>query len=293
MLGMRLANPVLVASGPLSESLAQIQRALAAGAGGVVTKTIYAGEKEAFKERIVRSAAGAFNSTTYSRLGLEEWLLILSTLAEKAAPVVASIYARQPEQLGRLAKQVVDAGAPALELGLSCPVDESQKAADWRLVGSFTRAVRKTVDVPFSVKLTAGGGLPENVKAAVGQGADAISLSDAVPALVVDIEHRSLPLGHGVGYSGPAIKPIVLHAIYELRQAGFTCPIIGIGGIESAADVVEYLQVGASAVQLYTALMTRKMPLLRSITADLSVWCRRHGVGVPELVGAALPRGSR
>lgn len=289
ILGLRLANPVLIASGPFSDSFLQIRRALEAGAGGVVTKTIYVGDKVNIKEQIRMSPAGAFNSTTYSHVNLEKWLQTLATLAREAAPVITSIYAHSPEQLGELARLVVEAGSRALELGICCPVDANQQVADWRLVGLYTTTVRKAVDVPFSVKLTAVGGLLDSVKAAVGEGADAISLSDSLPSLLVDVERRSLPLGWSVGYSGPAIKPIVLHAIYELRQAGITCPIMGIGGVGSASDVLEYLQVGANVVQLYTMLMKSKikLKLLTSITGDLFTWCKKEGVTAYEMVGAA------
>jgi dihydroorotate dehydrogenase subfamily 1 len=289
ILGLSTANPVLVASGPLSDSLSQIRLALAAGAGGVVTKTIYVGEKEKIVERVKKTPLGAFNSTTWSRRSLQDWLRILTVLGEEGAPVITNIHARNPEQLGELAGCVVNAGSRALELGLCCPNDPTQQVADWKLVGLYTAAVRKVVAVPFSVKLTAVGGLIDSVKAAIGEGADAISLSDALPSLFVDAERRNLPLGLTVGYSGPAIKPIVLHALYEVRQAGILCPILGIGGVANASDVLEYLQVGASAVQLCTTLMTSGISVLTSITGDLFAWCKREGVTSQQLVGTALP----
>lgn len=292
ILGLKLTNPVLVASGPISDSLSQIRRALSAGAGGVVTKTIYVGEKEEITERVKKGPIGVFNSTTYSRISLENWRRILITLSKEEAPVITSIHARRPEQLGDLARLVVDAGARALELGICCPNDASQQVADWRLVALYTACVRKAVDTPFSVKLASVSGLLENVKAAVSEGADAISLSDALPSVLVEVEQRSLALGGPVGYSGPAIKPIVLHSIYGLRQAGITCPIFGIGGVGSASDVLEYLQVGANAVQLYTMLMTSGIDLLNSITGDLFAWCKKEDVTARELVGIALKGGS-
>ncbi|MEK6288613.1 MAG: dihydroorotate dehydrogenase [Acidobacteriota bacterium] len=292
ILGLKLANPVLVASGPVSDSLPQIQRALNAGAGGVVTKTIYVGDKENIIERVKKGPAGVFNSTTYSRVKLEQWLRTLAVLAEQDAPVITSIYAHSPEQLGNLALRIVEAGSRALEIGVSCPNGASQQVADWRLVGRYAAAVRKAVDVPFSVKLAAVSGLLENVKASIGEGSHAISLSDALPSVLVDFEHRRLAFGGPVAYSGPAIKPIVLHSIYELRQAGITCPIFGIGGVGSASDVLEYLEVGANAVQLYTMLMTSGIELLSEITGDLSAWCKKEGVTTQQLIGAALPGAS-
>lgn len=285
VLGLELANPVLVGSGPLTDSLGQIRRWLAAGAGGVVTKTIYAGESVAIRERISIQPTSAFNSTTYSRVPLDRWVKTLEALAQERAPAIVSIHAETPGKLAELARTVVGAGAPALELGLCCPIDGSQEAADARLVGRYTAAVRAAVDVPLSVKLTALGGLDENVRAATDEGADAISLSDALPGVVVDPRRRTFPLGSSLGYSGPAIKPIVLHAIHQLRSSGVTCPILGIGGVASASDVVEYLEVGAQATQVYTVLMRGKARLLTTIVSELGRWCERERVTAAELVG--------
>jgi dihydroorotate dehydrogenase subfamily 1 len=290
ILGLRLANPLLVASGPLSDSLVQIRRALSAGAGGVVTKTIYfGGQNEKVTERVRKCPAGLFNSTTYSHHSLDQWLRMISTLAEEQAPIITSIYADRPEQLGDLARRVVEAGSRALELGISCPNVDLKEEPGWERVGRYTSRVRKAVDVPFSVKLTAAEGLLGQVKVALGEGADAITLSDALPSLFIDVKSRKLPFGGPVGYSGPAIKPIVLHALYQLRQAGVTCPIFGVGGIGSVSDVLEYLQIGADAVQIYTTLVTSGTNLLILILEDLFSWCEREGVTARELVGTALP----
>jgi dihydroorotate dehydrogenase subfamily 1 len=290
ILGIRFSNPVLVASGSFSDSLPQIRRVLTAGAGGVVTKTIYCGDKLNVVERVHKGSNGVFNSTTYSRVSLERWLRTLTTLAEEKAPVVVSIYAQSPKQLGELAYRIVQTGSRALELCLCCPNDTNQSSTDWRLIGRYVSEVRNAVNVPFSVKLSAAGSLIEDVKAALGEGADAISLSDALPSLLVDFENRSLVFGGPVAYSGPPIKPIVLHSIFELRQSGISCPIFGIGGIGSAADVLEYLQVGANAAQVYTMLITDGVDSLSKITRELLAWCAKERVTVRELVGAALPR---
>lgn len=290
ILGIRLTNPVLVASGSFSDSLPQIRRLLAAGVGGVVTKTIYSGDKLNVVERVHKSSNGVFNSTTYSRVSLERWLRTLTTLAEEEAPVIVSIYAQSPKQLGELACRIVQTGSRALELCLCCPNDTNQSSTDWRLLGRYVSEVRSAVNVPFSVKLSSAGALLEDVKAALGEGADAISLSDALPSLLVDSENRSLILGGAVAYSGPPIKPIVLHSIFQLRQSGISCPIFGIGGIESASDVLEYLQVGANAVQVYTMLITEGVGSLPRIIRELMAWCKKERSTARELVGAALPR---
>jgi dihydroorotate dehydrogenase subfamily 1 len=288
VLGLTLANPVIVASGAFSDSLQQIRRAFDAGAGAVVTKTIYSGQKDKTIERVKKTPLGAFNSTTYSRVGFDRWISIIASMAEKQKPVIASIFAQTPELLRELARRVVDAGSPALELGLSCPNDPTQQGADLRFISQYTAAVRKAVCVPFSVKLSAAGDIVNNVQAALNEGADAISLSDALPSILMDVDHRSVAFGGPVAYSGPAIKPIVLHSIYEIRQAGIKVPIMGIGGVSSVTDVLEYLQLGADVVQVYTVLMTRGVEFIKELVDDLYCWCDKREASIGNLIGIAV-----
>lgn len=287
ILGLELDSPVLVASGPLTDSLGGIVRAFEAGAGGIVTKTIYAGKRVKVKERIQITPVGTFNSTTYSRVSLDKWRRVIGEVSERSLPILVSVHAETPRLLADLARAVVDAGAPALELGLCCPNDGSHESAGPREIAKYVREARAAVPVPIAVKLTAGEGLQANVASALDAGADALSLSDALPGLLVDVERATFPLGSSVGFSGPAIKPIVLHAIHRLREDGVSCPIFGIGGVGNASDVLEYLHAGANAVQVYTALMTSKMGLLTTMNEELSRWCTSRGRTVRELSGAA------
>ncbi|MFO0572400.1 MAG: dihydroorotate dehydrogenase [Polyangia bacterium] len=285
VLGLRLTNPVLVASGPMSDSDAQIRRLLGAGAGAVVTKTLYSGKQPMLQERMIRHPCGALNSTTYSRRSLDRWLRWLSALAADGLPVVASIHADTPEALAMLAQAVSEAGCRALELGICCPNDGSQEQATASRIASYTASVRRAVSLPIAVKLTAMEGLLEGARAALNAGANAISLSDALPALAMDIETGHPMLCEPIGYSGPGIKPLVLYAIRCLRRAGVNCPILGIGGICTATDVVEYLQAGATVAQIYTALVYQGRGLLGSIIKELDLFCERHHTTVRQLTG--------
>lgn len=286
ILGLNLSNPILVASGPLSDSLSRIERAYVAGAGAVVTKTIYIGDETPVRERIRLDGDSAFNSTKYSHVRLDTWLKIFTQTAESGIPVIASIFAESPSKLASLARTVVEAGAPALELGISCPNENVVQEIDWHLIARYTGAVRRAVDVPFSVKLTAVGDVIQNVRTAVDEGADAISLSDSFPSLVVDVDNQSLPLGWPAGYSGAAIKPIVLHNIYNLRQSNVTCSIIGIGGIRTATDALEYIETGATAVQAFTSFMTSKLKTIPVILDDLTRWCESRDLSIMSIVGS-------
>jgi dihydroorotate dehydrogenase (fumarate)/dihydroorotate dehydrogenase (NAD+) catalytic subunit len=239
------------------------------------------------KERTRLFAGGAFNSTRYSHRHIDAWQSDVQQLSEEGLPVICSIFADSPAALSRLAEGLADAGCRAFELGPACPTDGSQQGLDAKTVRRLTEAVRKTTSLPLAVKLNAVGSLRDLVSAALDGGAAAISLSDALPAIVVNSRKRKLAFDGPVGYSGPAIKPIVLHAIYELRCQGVTCPIIGIGGVTEATDVIEYLQAGATAIQVYTAIM-RGFSTITEMVQGLTEWCETEETTVRAVGGAAL-----
>lgn len=289
VLGMRLASPVVVGSGLLTDQERNIRRLLEGGAGAVVTKTIHPGPPPGGDERILRLPTGMLNSTTYSRRGVEEWLTITRRMAADGLPFIASVHADTPSELARLAERVTAAGSPALELGISCLNDEGYGEDTPERVAAYTRAVRNAVRTPFSVKLAAGEGLYARVDAAVGEGADAITLSDTIAGLAVDPSTGRVRLGGVYGYSGPGIKPLVLAEIYGLRRRGTRVPVLGGGGVQECGDVIEYLSVGANAVQVYTALHHDMHATLAKICRGVDDRLTGMGRSATSLVGRSLP----
>jgi dihydroorotate dehydrogenase (fumarate)/dihydroorotate dehydrogenase (NAD+) catalytic subunit len=270
VLGLRLANPLVIGSGLLTDQERNIRKLLAAGAGAVVTKTIHPNPPTTLDERIVRIPTGMLNSTTYSKRPVSWWLRLLRSLADDRSPVIASIHADSPEELGSLAEAVVLAGAPALELGISCLNEEEGELQDTpERVLAYTRAVRQRVTVPIAVKLGIGEGLADRVTAALEGGTDAITISDTIPGAAI-ADDGQLALGGVYGYSGPGIKPLVLAAIVRLRRRGFDVPILASGGVTSGADVHDYLRVGASVAQVYTALHTTMFDTLRRLLDEVA-----------------------
>ena len=287
VLGLRLNNPVVVAAGPLTDSRRQIEHLLDLGAGAVVTKTIYAGSPSGEHEKVRFIETGLINSTTYSRRPLQDWLAWLRIFAERDSPVIASVHARTADELSRLCEAVAGTGCRALELGIACPNDGWQQRLTPEIIYAYTAAARTASGLPLSVKLTAADSYVEQAHAALGAGASAISISDSLPSVRVNVDTGSIMLGGAVGYSGAGILPIALYSIFRLRSAGVSCPIIGIGGACGSRDILEYLQIGASAVQLYTALL-RNEHKIELITSELSSWCRSRRLRVSDIVGAAL-----
>lgn len=288
VLGLSLSSPIVVGSGLLTDQERNIRRLLAAGAGAVVTKTIHPAPPRSGNERLVRLPTGMLNSAMYSHRSVEEWCALLRGFASDGLPVIASVHADSPEELGSLAERVTETGCRAIELGISCMNEEGGLKDTAERVAAYTAAVRGRTPVPFSVKLAAGEGARERAAAAVGAGADAITLSDTIAGLAVDADTGEIELGGVYGYSGPGIKPLVLAEIYALRRQGTTVPILGCGGVREAGDVIEYLSVGADVVQVYTALHKNMYETFDAIQRGTQDWLRVHHTSVKELVGRSL-----
>ncbi|MBQ6644789.1 MAG: hypothetical protein IJH84_27720 [Saccharopolyspora sp.] len=290
VLGLTLSSPLVVGSGLLTDQERNTRRLLAKGAGAVVTKTIHPAPGVLANERLLRIPTGMLNSTTYSRRAVDEWCGIINRFAEQALPVIVSIHARSPGELGALAEQVVNAGAQALELGIACMNEDETFEDTPDRVYQYTAQVRARVSVKISAKLAIGGDTRGRAEAAIFAGADAITLSDTIPGLAVETDSGQVHLGDAYGYSGPSLKPMVLAEIFALRNAGFDSPILGSGGVQTCDDIVDYLSVGANVVQVYTALHRNMYDTLVDLHEGLTSWLDNRGTTPAELFGRSLDR---
>ncbi|MGH2344819.1 MAG: dihydroorotate dehydrogenase, partial [Chloroflexota bacterium] len=183
-------------------------------------------------------------------------------------------------------------GVAAIELNISCPNQAAGGmifGCDAEMAAAVTREVRAACSLPLIVKLTPNvTDIRPIAEAVEDAGADAITVINTLLGMAIDIEQRRPYLGNGTGgLSGPAIKPIAVRMVYQAASV-VSIPIIGAGGILSAADVVEFLLAGATAVQIGTAHFAEPSAIPR-ILDDLRRWLDRHGVAdVQELIGAAL-----
>lgn len=290
VLDMDLQNPIIVAAGPLTDSLEGIKNCFKAGSGAVVTKTMFFSKprKDISGRNFIKILeTGCFNTATYSARPLSQWIEDLEELNSIGLPVIPSIYADSPENLAHLAKKIAASGSKAIELGISCPNDCNRYVPAANIT-EYTKALRKAVDLPISVKLSSQHDIIRSAKAALESGADAISISDALPAVKINIERHNIEFDGPVGYSGSGIKPIVLYSIYILRKSGITCPIIGIGGITNASDVLEFIQLGACAVQACTVFLESGIQVLGGIVRELILWCKKNKTNIRDMEGIAL-----
>jgi dihydroorotate dehydrogenase (NAD+) catalytic subunit len=209
--------------------------------------------------RLVETSAGMINSVGLENVGAEGFLSVkLPFLRDLGVPVIVNIFGNTIEEYGELAARLDGApGIAALEINVSCPnVKEGGMVfgTDPAMTSRVVEAVRGATRLPVITKLTPNvTSISEIAKAAQDAGTDIISCINTVAAMSVDIFSRRPRLANILGgLSGPAVKPIALRCVYEVTRT-VQCPVIGIGGITNATDALEFLLIGARAVQVGTA----------------------------------------
>jgi dihydroorotate dehydrogenase (NAD+) catalytic subunit len=266
-----------------------------AALGAVVVKSLSAGPWAGNPApRVHEATAGMLNSVGLQGPGVEAWLAHeLPALEATGAAVVVSIWGHTVDDFARAASMLASAppSVVAVEVNVSCPNLEDRR----RMFAHSPNATAEVLAATASCNRPRWAKLSPNVHdiaeiaaAARRGGAEAVTLTNTLLAMAIDPETRRPRLGAGRGgLSGPAIKPVALRAVYDCRAALPDLPIVGVGGVASAADVVEYLLAGAQAVQVGTATFADPHALDR-IRLDLVRWCIRHGVReVRELTGGA------
>lgn len=297
--GLELVNPVIAASGTFGygiefEEIVSLERI-----GGFVTKGIslepMAGHHP---PRIVQTAAGMLNAIGLQNVGVEDYLRRkLPPLSRyPGCKVIVNIFGYTVgEYLGVIERLNQTEGIAAYELNVSCPNVHAGGMAFGADPGSLEYLVsrakansRRPLIVKLSPNVTS---IAQMAKISAGSGADAISLTNTFLAMCINAETRRPELSNVTGgLSGPAIKPIALRMVYEASRA-VTIPILGMGGITTAEDAVEFLLAGATAVQVGTASYADPRAVER-LASGLESWCRSHQVEkVASLTGALeIPR---
>jgi dihydroorotate dehydrogenase (NAD+) catalytic subunit len=256
---LRLPNPILVASGTFGYGREASGFVDASRLGGVVPKTITPRPRAGnIPWRTVETSAGLLNSIGLDNDGVESFLeKQLPWLVASGAPVIVSIAGAAPDEFVELARRLDGVpGIAALELNISCPnvshgVD---LGTDPEMCRRVVEGVRTATDRPVLAKLTPN--VTDIVAIARGArdgGADAVTVINTCQGMAVDWRRRRPLLGNVVGgLSGPAIKPIALRCVHQIRRA-VDIPIVGVGGIMTIDDCMEFFVTGASAVQIGTA----------------------------------------
>jgi dihydroorotate dehydrogenase (NAD+) catalytic subunit len=295
--GLRLANPVMTASGTFGYGMEYSQLFDIQRLGAIVCKGTTVEPKDGNPQpRLAETPGGLLNSIGLQNIGVK------AVIEEKApvwakwrVPVIVNIAGETVEDYARLARQLDGVpGVAGLEVNISCPnikAGGAEFGVRPESAARVTAAVRKATQLPVVVKLTPNtDDIVAVARAVADAGADAICLINTLKGMAIDIRRRRPVLGNtSGGLSGPAIKSVALYMVYQVAGA-IDCPIIGCGGIASASDAIEFMMAGASAVEVGTASFTNPMTS-RDVLQGIEEFMVNEGLqDIGEIVGVARLR---
>jgi dihydroorotate dehydrogenase (NAD+) catalytic subunit len=290
---LTLKNPILTASGCFGYGLEYDDFYDVATLGGICTKGLSLHPRLGnAPERICETPAGMLNAIGLANVGVEAFCTDkLPILRRRNVTVVANIFASSVEDFVAITERLDrEDGVAAIELNVSCPnVKEGgiEFGKDPRMSARVTEAVRKKTKLPIWVKMSPEAGDIAAVGAACeGAGADALTAINTIRGVSLDVNRQRARLANSTGgLSGPALRPIALRIVWELASK-VSIPIIGIGGISTANDAIEFMLAGATAVQVGTANFSDPRAA-RRIADGVQRYCEQRGLAAMDLVGRA------
>ena len=282
---LELKNPVLTASGTFGYGLEFMPYGDLTTLGGIVVKGLSLAPREGNPmPRVAETSCGMLNAVGLQNCGVETFLRDkLPLLPTGQLPVIVNLYATSVSDFAELSGILAaESGIAALEVNISCPnVGEGGIAFghDPHMAETVTAAVKKRAgSTPVIVKLSPNvTNITAIAKACEDGGADILSCINTLVGMAIDLPSRRPLLANIIGgLSGPAIKPVALRCVWQVCRA-VSIPVIGIGGIRSAEDVLEFILAGAHAIQVGTANFTRPDAAFR-IAADLPAAMEKYGI---------------
>jgi dihydroorotate dehydrogenase (NAD+) catalytic subunit len=287
-----LKNPVMTASGTAGHGDELSAYFDLSQLGAVVVKSLYPEPWPGNPApRVHQTPAGMLNSVGLQGPGVEYWKeKELPDVVATGAVVVASIWGSTIDDYARAAEMLRDAPVVAVEVNVSCPNHHDRNRMFSHAPHTTAEAIEASASCgkPLWAKLSPNvADLATIAQAAISAGAEAVTLINTVLGMLIDIETRTKRLGGGGGgLSGPAIHPVAVRAVHDVRAAHPEIPIIGVGGIANGADAIELMMAGANAVQVGTATFADPRAPLR-VVDEIRQWCEKHSVrDINEIVGA-------
>jgi dihydroorotate dehydrogenase (NAD+) catalytic subunit len=277
----------------MDEDAGSMERIFNCGAGAVVTKSVGLKSRDGYSNpTLIELEHGILNAMGLPNPGIESFGEEILKIKKLEVPVIGSIFGSNPEEFVDLAKKMQNYGVDALELNMSCPHAKGyglEIGADSKLVNKITSKVKESVSIPVFVKLSSN--IPDLIdiaRSAEKGGADGIVAINTVKAMKIDLELKMPVLSNKIGgYSGKAIKPIGVRCVYEISK-NVDIPVIGVGGVTTGEDALEYIMAGASAVQVGSAIYYRGVDVFRKICEEMKIWMKNHGYkNISELIGVA------
>jgi len=291
--GLKLRNPLILASGILGETGESLLNVANSGAGAVTTKSIGIKPKKGNKNpTLIETKYGLINAIGLANSGIDNYENEIKTALKSNVPVIGSVFGKNKKEFVLVSKKMENFGVNAVELNMSCPHARGygvEIGEDKKLVYDIVRNVKKTVDIPVFVKISAHSNnlsLAKNIERAK---ADAIVAINSLRGMKIDLDLGIPVLSNKIGgYSGPGIKPVGVRTVYEIASS-VKIPIIGCGGVMNGEDAVEYMMAGASAVQIGSAVHYRGVDVFRKICKEIKTWMKKNNYKkIDEIVGIGL-----
>jgi len=292
-----LRNPVIPASGCFGygkefSGFVDVQRLGAFVSKGITPKP-RAGNP---MPRIAETPAGMLNAIGLQNPGISGFIRTYPPMWESwDVPAIVNISAESVEDFAMMARKLDDvSGVAAIEVNISCPnISAGGFCFGWdaAMSADVTRAVRAATTLPVIVKLSPGAlDVVEIAQAVEEEGADAVSLINTLVGMSIDTERQQPVLANITGgLSGPAVRPVALRMVYQVAGA-VDIPVIGMGGIATVPDAIQFFMAGASAIQVGTAAFARPRVLMELVDG-IPGWLERHGhAQLSDIVGVANPR---
>jgi dihydroorotate dehydrogenase (NAD+) catalytic subunit len=291
--GLRLANPIVTASGCFASGR-EMDRFVEVGSiGAVVVKSVTKVPRQGLPTpRMVETPSGMLNAIGLQNPGIDAWLEHdLPWLVEHGATTVVSIAGDTVDDFAHVARRLRGAeGVAAIEVNLSCPNVEHRGlvfALDPSASAELIRAVARVADVPVLAKLSADASdVVEVASAVVEAGADGLTLINTILGMAIDpVTGRAELWNTYGGLSGPAIRPVAVRVVHQVHRAMPDVPIVGCGGVRTVEDVVQFLRAGASAVAVGTGGFVDPFAT-ETLRDGLATWLATHGhASVRDLIG--------
>ena len=291
--GIKFKNPVMPASGTFGYGQEYAPYLDLNQLGAIVTKGLSLNPKAGNNTpRTCETVSGMLNAIGLQNVGVDAFIQDKMPFLEQFdTPIVVNFFGNTQEEYGEVAARLNDvAGVAALEMNISCPNVKHGGivfGTDPKAASAVISLVRKRTNKPLIVKLTPNvTDIQITARAAEDAGADVLSLINTLTGMAVDVKTRKPRLANTIGgLSGPAIRPIAVRLVHQVVQA-VQIPVIGVGGISRAMDALEFLIVGARAVQVGTANFVDPHAMA-TIIADLEEFCRDEGIAdINDLIGS-------
>jgi dihydroorotate dehydrogenase (NAD+) catalytic subunit len=288
---LELKNPILNASGTFGYGDEFSEIFDLSILGGIVTKGISLMPKQGNPvPRIVETACGLINAIGLENIGVDAFLAEKLTFLRKFnTPVIVNFFGNTEEEYINCAKKLSVKGIDALEMNVSCPNVKKggiQFGTDPKILSSLVKKIRDVTEKPLIIKLSPlVSDIAKMACASQDAGADAITCINTIPAMAIDEQTRKPILGNVTGgLSGPAIKPIALRMVWEVSKK-CSIPVIGSGGICSAADVIQFMLAGASAVEIGSYSL-REPFCFPEIINGLELYMKQHKIAaIRDIIG--------